>query len=63
MAKCGSCSNQSRLAAEFKELQTHLLREDGMMCGAIDSASVINPASEGLFNLLGYGDVCARYNQ
>lgn len=63
LAACGSCAERDRLAAEIKELQSALLREDRILCGTINSLGFSDPAVGAAMKLSGHAQVCESFNK
>lgn len=63
LAKCGNCAQRDRLAAQVKDLREANFREDGKLCGTFDALSDFNPAVGAMKKLMGYSEVCERYER
>lgn len=63
LEKCGNCAERATLESQVKTLRSNLFREDGKLCGAIDSAAFSNPAVAPVTKLMGFEAMCAQYNK
>jgi hypothetical protein len=63
LAACGNCADRDRLAADIKELQSALLREDRILCGTINSMGFSDPAVDAVARLSGIAKVCDAFNK
>lgn len=60
---CGNCADRDRLATEVNERQAALLREDRILCGAINSLGFGDAAVDAAMKLTGHARLCEAFSK